>query len=152
MNEKFSETTTRQNKINLLKSKIRDEIKEDEINIKLNMKILLEYNDLNYDAWKCCVDKAFFLESLKIFINSEKSFWSLIAGDYNTDTAIYNISLDDINIWLQEDYNFVHRLFFLVENRLGMLDFILTDKFLGMELISTYEWVLYSKRIETRLI
>lgn len=87
MNEKFSEITTRQNKINLLKSKIRDEIKE-----------------------------------------------------------------DDINIWLQEDYNFVHRLFFLVENRLGMLDFILTDKFLGMELISAYERVLYSKRIETRLI
>jgi hypothetical protein len=65
MNEKFSEITTRQNKINLLKSKIRDEIKEDEINIKLNMKILLEYNGLNYDAWKCCVDKAFFLERLK---------------------------------------------------------------------------------------
>lgn len=148
MNEKISETAIRQDKINLLKRKIKDEIKEYETNVKLNIKILLEDDDLNYEVWKHYIDMAFFLEKLKYFVDSEKSFWSIIARDYKTDTVIYVISLDDIDIWLQEDYNFVHSLFFCVENVLGQLDFILTDKFLGTQLISVFERVLYSKSKE----
>lgn len=81
--------------------------------MKLNIKILLEDDDLNYEVWKHYIDMTFFLEKLKYFVDSEKSFWSIIARDYKTDTVIYVISLDDIDIWLQEDYNFVHSLFFL---------------------------------------
>ena len=111
--KKNSEIAVRQGKINLLKRKIKDEIKEYETNVKLNIKILLEDDDLNYEVWKHYIDMTFFLEKLKYFVDSEKSFWSIIARDYKTDTVIYVISLDDIDIWLQEDYNFVHSLFFL---------------------------------------
>ena len=148
MKEKISESTIRQDIINALKNKILNEIDEYNIRVKEYMKLLLNHDTIDDELWKHYVDTAFFLEKLTEFINREQAFTSFEVSYPDRDMIIYTISSEEIDIWLQEDYNFVHSLLFLIESENGFwcIYNYLNDRFLSQNLTNIFERILYNKK------
>lgn len=152
MLEKISESAIRQNKINTLKAKIHNEIEEYTASIRENMKILLEEEIINPDMWDYCVCVAFFLTQLTEFVDWEGAFQNKEAENPKKDAVIYTISVDEIDIWLQEEFNFVSHLLSVVKyddgfaNIAGYLD----DKFLSRGLLCIIERTIYEQDLRDK--
>lgn len=148
MYEKISESAIRQDKINALKTKIHNEIEEYTASIRENMKILLEEEIINPDMWDYCVCVAFFLTQLTEFVDWKNAFQNKEAEFPKEDAVVYTISVDEIDIWLQEEFNFVSHLLSVVKyddgfaNIAGYLD----DRFLSRGLLNIVERTLYEQK------
>jgi hypothetical protein len=148
MYEKISETAIRQSKINALKTKIRKEIEKYTSSIRENMKILLKQEIINTEMWDYCVNVAFFLTQLTEFVDWEGAFQNKEAENPNEDIVVYTISIDEIDIWLQENFNFVSHLLSVIEHDNGFANIAgyLDDRFLSRGLLNIVERTLYEQK------
>ena len=105
--EKLSEKEIRDKKIVQLKEKIKKEIEEKILDNKQYMKAYLEEND--FDTWKSLITEAFALLKLKEYVELNTSFNMIETCIPEKDIIIYTISIDLINLWLQDEYKFVNQ-------------------------------------------
>lgn len=145
MYEKISETAIRQSKINTLRTKIHKEIEKYTSSIRENMKILLEEEIINPDMWDYCVNVAFFLTQLTEFVDWEGAFQNKEAENPKKDAVVYTISVDEIDIWLQEEFNFVSHLLSVIkyDDGFATIAAYLNDRFLSRGLLSIVERTIY---------
>lgn len=148
MNEKISETPIREEKVRRLKIKILQEIEEISYKIKEDIKqyLINEENDLEF--WENLILDEFSLLKLKTFIESQKAFQSIEAQykDKDKDIVIYCVCDDDLNIYLQENYNFVRNFLYEVENNeFYNISSMLNDRFFGHGFISILDRILYAQ-------
>lgn len=150
MSERISESTIRQSKINALKTKIRKEVEERTYCMQASMRMLLEQETMNAEEWSYCVNLAFFLTQLTEFINWEGAFQNKEAKYPNEDIIIYTISIDEIDIWLQENFSFVSHLLSVIEHDNGFANIAgyLEDRFLSRGLLNIVERTLYEHKSE----
>lgn len=148
MNEKISEAHIRNTKIQKLKDKILDEINEYACNIKMQIQACIDH-DICDDDWNRVISRAFVLQQLKTWVETDTAFRSRELYDIGKDLAIYCVSTDELNIWLQDDYNFVASFLNRVEidNAAGSVDNILNDRFFGYEFTSVFERLLYKPKV-----
>lgn len=148
MYEKISETAIRQSKINALKTKIRKEVEERTYRVQASMRMLLEQETRNAEEWGYCVNLAFFLTQLTEFISWEGAFQNKEVEYPNEDIVVYTISIDEIDIWLQENFNFVSHLLSVIEHDNGFANIAgyLDDRFLSRGLLNIVERTLYEQK------
>lgn len=148
MLEKISESAIRQSKISALKTKIRKEVEERTCCMQASMRMLLEQETMNDEKWGYCINLAFFLTQLTEFINWEGAFQNKEAEYPNEDIVIYTIPIDEIDIWLQENFSFVSHLLSVVEHDNGFANIAgyLDDRFLSRGLLNIVERTLYEQK------
>lgn len=143
MSEKLSERPIRAEKVSRLKTKILAEIEKEHDHIKHLMLDEDDYFDEHLEQY-------YQLTQLKYYIQAEDTFFGYEMMSDVHDCIVYQISDEDLNIWLQDNYNFVHS--FLVE----MLDNPwnlfkrLNDRYFGYQFTNFFEKMAYEEKIKRR--
>lgn len=146
--EKLSEKEIRNKKIVQLKEKIKKEIEEKILDNKQYMKAYLEEND--FDTWKSLITEAFVLLKLKEYVELNTSFNMIETCIPEKDIIIYTISIDLINLWLQDEYQFVNQFLFNMEyDEIKNVFTILNEKYFAYNFTNIYDIVLYKQKNET---
>lgn len=145
MNEKISEKPIREEKIKKLKEKIYSEI--DDITKRIRREIyqlLFVDNTDEYfeDDWEYLISKGFYLIKLKEYIDNPMVFQTIIAEYKDDDIVIYQVSDENLDIWLQDDFNFVLTFVNNMEfrERRNVYE-ILNDKYFEYDFVSIFEKV-----------
>lgn len=149
MYEKISEIPIREEKIRKLKKKILAEIDNYLVRNRKDMKIYLTGNEDVIEYWDFMVTQEFSLLRLKEYVENDNTFW-LFEERYNDkDIIIYQVSDRKLNIWLQEDYNFVFHFLYKIEFE-GFSDVykILNDRYFGYEFTSIFDEIQYDERMK----
>lgn len=149
MYEKISEIPIREEKIRKLKEKILAEIDKYLVRNRRDMKIYLIDNEDVIEYWDFMITQEFSLLRLKEYIENDNTFW-LFEERYNDkDIIIYQVSDRKLNIWLQEDYNFVSHFLYKIEFE-GFSDVykILNDRYFGYEFTSIFDEIQYDERMK----
>lgn len=144
--EKISEKHLREEKVKKVKEKIFAEIEEWLNDAKHIIKISLENNDEEeFNFW---VTRAFNLARLKEYMQMENCFLSYHAMYDDQDTIVYRIPDKNLNIWLQDGYNFVSR--FLGDSDHADVFDLLNDNYFAYKHISIIEEIVYDKKQEEK--
>lgn len=149
MYEKISEILIREKKIKKLKTKILAEIDKYAERTHEDIKQYLINNENILEDWNLMITEEFSLLKLKEFIEQPELFQSIEARYEKEDIIIYQVSDEDINIWLQEDYNFTHNFLFKIEHE-GFCDVyeILNDRFFGYNFTNIFDKIQYKDRLK----
>lgn len=152
MSEKISESAVRQSKINALKTKIRKEVEEYTCCVQASIRMLLEQEIMNAEEWGYCVNVAFFLTQLTEFVDWDGAFQNKEVEYPNKDIVVYTIPLDEIDIWLQENFNFVSHLLSVINHGNGFANIAryLDDRFLSRGLLNVVERTIYEQNLRDR--
>lgn len=146
--EKLSEKEIRDKKIVQLKEKIKKEIEEKILDNKQYMKAYLEEND--FDTWKSLIMEAFALLKLKEYVELNTSFNMIETCIPEKDIIIYTISIDLINLWLQDEYKFVNQFLFNMEyDEIKNVFTMLNEKYFAYNFTNIYDIILYKQKNET---
>lgn len=151
MHEKISDIPIREEKVKRLKEKISKEIERFSKDVKRNMNVCL--NNKGDDClaeWKILIFLEYSLIKLKEFIEREDAFQSYVAKYNKQDLIIYNVSDDLLNIYLQDEYNFVHSYIFnfsLDKGDIRNTYVILNDRVFGREFVTVFEMIEYEERM-----
>ena len=102
------------------------------------------------DNWNLLVTQEFSLLRLKEYIENGNTFWSFEARYNDKDIIIYQVSDRKLNIWLQEDYNFVSNFLCKIEFE-GFSDVyeILNDRYFGYEFTNIFDEIQYDERMKS---
>ena len=149
MYEKISEIPIREVKIKKLKEKILEEIDKYLVRNRTDMKDYLVDNEDVIEDWDFMVTQEFSLLRLKEYIENDNTFWSFEARYNDKDIIIYKVSDRTLNIWLQEDYNFVSNFLYKIEFE-GFSDVyeILNDRYFGYEFTNIFDEIQYDDRMK----
>lgn len=123
MCEKISDKPKRKEKIEKLKTKIRSEIENEYANVK-NLVMTDVY-------FKEALNIGYALNSLVKYINNENSFWQHREVNSKENWINYHVALQDINMWLQKDYNFTKYYLYKMMECGYIRCAILDDTYLG---------------------
>lgn len=146
--EKLSEKEIRDKKIIQLKEKIKKEIEEKILDNKQYMKTSLEEND--FDIWNLLITDAFALLKLKEYVELNTSFNMIETCISEKDIIIYTISIDLINLWLQDEYEFVNQFLFNMKyDEIKNVFTMLNEKYFAYKFTNIYDIVLYKQKNET---
>lgn len=130
----------RQAKVKALKERILTGIKEELEIIKTDM----SENSLEDSFFERFLKQGFALLKLKDYVEKETAFM-LCEEEYpEEDLVVYRVPEKYIDIWLQEDYNFVSKFLFEVEED----DFVchkLSDRYFAFYFMSVFELIVYDK-------
>lgn len=143
MNERISEKAIRAEKVQRLKKRILSELEREQNNVKT-----LLQQDLSAEDYVFAINNAFALVKLKEFLQEDTSFMRVIAANQDQDIIIYNVSDEDLNVWLQDGYSFVCRFLMRAAERDFDIFSMLNDQYFGTEFTSVIEQLLYEKRQE----
>ena len=149
MREKISEIPIREEKIKKLKTKILVEIEKYSKRTHEGIKQYLINNENVLEDWNFIIAEEFFLLRLKEFIEQPGLFQSFEARYGDKDIIIYQVSDEDLNIWLQENYDFT--LNFLCKTVYkGFYDVyeILNDSFFGYNFTNIIDKIQYQDRLK----
>lgn len=149
MYEKISEMSIRKKKIEKIKEKILTEIEKETKKLHENMEQYLINREDDLSIWNCMITKEFSLLRLKEFVEQPELFQSFEARYGNKDIIIYRVSDEDLNIWLQEDYNFTFNFLCKIIHE-GFSDVydILSDGFFGYKFTNIIDKILYQERLK----
>lgn len=149
MREKISEMSIRKNKIEKLKEKILAEIKKETKKLHNNMEQYLINRGDDLSIWNYMITKEFSLLRLKEFIEQPEAFQSFEVRYDDKDIIIYKVSDEDLNIWLQESYNFTFNFLCKVMHE-GFYDVyeILNDRFFGYEFTNIIDKIQHQERLK----
>lgn len=139
MSEKLSERPIRAEKIKRLKAKILAEIEEEHELLKLGMSEDSEH----FDEYVECYYQ---LTQLKNYIASEHAFWTYEAMYEDNDCVIYQITDKTLDIWLQDDYNFVHSFIVKIYGNPWALFEMLNDRYFGYQFTNLLDIIIYDER------
>ena len=145
MSENISEKPIREDKIKKLKEKVLTEIANEFKLIKRDMRECIS-NDKTFDF---LVKQSFALLNLKEFIESEYAFQSCEA-QYE-DVIVYTVSSKDLDIWLQDDYSFVHNFLIRAEDCGYDVFSLLNNNYFGYNFTTIFDTILYDKRTEEKI-
>ena len=145
MNEKISEKHIREEKIKRLKEKIYSEIDDITKRLRREMyQLLFVDNTDEYfeDDWEYLISNGFYLIKLKEYIDNPMVFQTIIAEYKDDDIVIYQVSDENLDIWLQDDFNFVLTFINNMEfrERRNVYE-ILNDKYFEYNFVSIFEKV-----------
>lgn len=149
MSEKISEIPIRKKKIKKLKAKILEEIDKYTKRIHENIKQYLVNNENVLEDWNFTITEEFSLLRLKEFIEEPETFQSFEARYDDKDIIIYQVSDENLNVWLQEDYDFTFNFLCKVIHE-GFYDVyeILNDRFFGYEFTNIIDKIQYQERLK----
>ena len=139
MNEKLSEKSIRAEKVAKLKEKILKEITDEQSEIKLLM------DDCQND-FDMLVEKYYQLLQLKKYVEDDNSFCRCEAIHGDIDVIIYSVSSEEIDIWLQEDYNFVVCFMNKVREMPEAIFGMLNDDYFGYQFTNIFDKIAYDKK------
>ena len=139
MNEKLSEKSIRMDKVAKLKSKILKEIAEEQEDIKLLI------NDCENDL-DMLIEEYYQLLQLKKYVEDDNSFCRYEAIHGDIDVIIYSVSSEEIDIWLQEDYNFVVCFMSKVREMPEAIFGMLNDDYFGYQFTNIFDKIAYDKK------
>lgn len=146
--EKLSEKEIRDKKIVQLKEKIKKEIEEKILDNKQYMKAYLEEND--FDTWNLLITETFALLKLKEYVELNTSFNMIETCIPEKDIIIYTISIDLINLWLQDEYKFVNQFLLNMEyDEIKNVFTMLNEKYFAYEFTNIFDIILYKQKNET---
>lgn len=146
--EKLSEKEIRDKKIVQLKEKIKKEIEEKILDNKQYMKAYLEEND--FDTWNLLITETFALLKLKEYVELNTSFNMIETCISEKNIIIYTISIDLINLWLQDEYNFVNQFLFNMEyDEIKDVFTMLNEKYFAYNFTNICDIILYKQKNET---
>ena len=146
--EKLSEKEIRDKKIIQLKEKIKKEIEEKILDNKQYMKTSLEEDD--FDIWNLLITDAFALLKLKEYVELNTSFNMIETCIPEKDIIIYTIPIDLINLWLQDEYEFVNQFLFNMKyDEIKNVFTMLNEKYFAYKFTNIYDIVLYKQKNET---
>lgn len=143
MSEKLSERPIREEKIKRLKEKILAEIEEEYERLRFWMSEDSEHFD-DY------VEQYYQLAQLKNYITSEYALWCYEAMYEKDDYVVYQVSEKTLDIWLQDDYNFVIAFMIEVQDRPWALFEMLNDRYFGYQFTNIFAEIAYDKKKEER--
>lgn len=147
--EKISEKHLREEKVRKVKEKILKEIAEEVGRCKNGIGYALDYDDEEY--FDEMIFRIHSLFRLKKYIEREYTFMKETALNYDSDLVIYTVSIDYINIWLQDDYNFVSEFIVNAEkeerNRV-LIECMLNDEYFGIDFTSIFDKIAYDEKVK----
>ena len=140
--EKISEKHLREEKVKKVKEKILAEIEEWLDDAKQLIKLFLENNDEEeFNFW---IARTFNLARLKEYIQMENCFLGYHAMYNDADTIVYTIPDKNLDIWLQDDYNFTSSFLHRADHT-DVFD-LLNDKYFAYNHTSIIEEIVYDKK------
>lgn len=148
MSEKISERPIREEKVKRLKEKILKEI---------NKELDLFKNDLKYDMtngieyvdeFEYTISHMHYLFKLRDYINQDYVFMTVINQYDNLDYVVYNVPIMDIEIWLQDDFNFTRNFLSDVDYNKYVVEIILNEQYFGFEFTSVIDKIAYEDKLE----
>lgn len=149
MYEKISEIPIREEKVKRLKEKILKEI-EIEIERCKNGLIYLLTEKMDDETFEYITETLHQLYKLRDYVNWERSFMCDIKKYYDQDIIIYNVSIKLINLWLEDDFDFVNTFLFNIEYDCLTVEHILNDKYFGIDFTGTITECLYDKKLKEK--
>ena len=151
MNEKISDKPIREKKIKRLKEKILKEIEEELERGKGALTYDLTNGIEDEYEFKYVIHMMHYLYKLREFVNWEHSFNMIYAEYYNFDIVIYAVSMREIDIWLQDDYNFVTQFLFNANYDDNVIvEHMLNDEYLGINFTNIFDAIAYDEKYEKR--
>lgn len=150
MQEKISEIPMREEKIKKLRTKILAEIDRRTKRTHEDIKQYLINNENVLEDWNFMITEEFFLLKLKEFIGQPKLFQSFKARYDDKDIIIFQVPDENLNIWLQENYDFTFNFLCKIKHeRFYDAYEILNDRFFGYEFTNIIDKILYQERLKT---
>ena len=147
MNEKISDKPIREDKIKRLKEKILKEIEEELERGKRDLTYDLTNGIEDEYEFKYVIHTMHYLYKLREFVNWEHSFNMIYAEYYNFDIVIYAVSIREIDIWLQDDYNFVTQFLFNANYDDNVIvEHMLNDEYLGINFTNIFDAIAYDEK------
>ena len=151
MNEKISDKPIREEKIKRLKEKILKEIEEELERGKRDLTYDLTNGIEDEYEFKYVIHTMHYLYKLREFVNWEHSFNMIYAEYYNFDIVIYAVSMREIDIWLQDDYNFVTQFLFNANYDDNVIvEHMLNDEYLGINFTNIFDAIAYDEKQKTK--
>lgn len=149
MYEKISEMSIREEKIEKLKTKVLAEIDKYTKRMHEGIKQYLINNENGLEDWDYMISEEFLLLRLKEFIEQLRLFQSIETRYENKDIIIYQVSDENLSIWLQEDYNFTHNFLFKIKHEgFGDVYKILNDRFFGYDFTNIFDRIQYHDKLK----
>lgn len=140
MAEKISESHVREEKVRKVKEKILTEIKKEQERAKWLMQ---HGNKSMFDVF---VEEYYHLMQLKNYMENKNSFSECETMVKDNDYVVYTVATVNIDIWLQENYNFTRNFLSEVEERPWALYEMLTDEYFGYHFTSILEKAMYDQQ------
>lgn len=149
MYEKISEIPIREEKIKKLKTKILTEIDKYTKRTHEYIKQYLKNNKIILEDWDFMITEEFSLLRLKDFIEQPGLFQTFESRYDDKDIIIYQVSDEDLNIWLQYDYDFTFNFLCKIKHE-GFCDVyeILNDGFFGYGFTNIFDKIQYQDRLK----
>lgn len=146
MYEKISEMPIRKEKVRKLKKKIFAEIKA----WSEETKDYIRNSSPNIDEseWDFLITREFNLSRLKEYIQEPNCFFRYFAKYEDKDIIVYKISDENLNVWLQDDYNFVTN--FLLNTEHANVFCFLNDDYFEFKHTSIFDKLLYEKKLNRK--
>ena len=127
MYEKISEIPIREEKVKRLKEKILKEIETEIERCKNGLCHLFEAK-MNNEILEYIAETLHCLYKLRDYVNWERSFMCEADRYYDQDIIVYKVEIELINLWFEDDFNFVHTFLFNIEHDDLTVEYILNDK------------------------
>lgn len=148
MYEKISEIPIREEKIKKLKTKILAEIDKYSEKIHECIEQYLINNEDDIEYWNFVITEEFSLLRLKEFIEQPRTFQSFESRYDDKDIIIYQVSDDNLNIWLQDEYNFALNFLCKIKYEGYNVFEILNDRFFEYDFTNIIDKIQYQEKIE----
>lgn len=142
MNERISDGQKRFEKIEKLKRKVLADIEKRLGFIKEDLKIF-PFTD---DDFKFQIQNSWALYRLQEFMQKKSAFQTIAASFPEQGLIIYKVSEECLDIWLQDDYNFVCSFLCQAERCNFDVSPILNDDYFGHCFTSVFEIALYQEK------
>ena len=149
MYEKISDAPIREEKVRKLKAKICSEIDNISKHVRKEIKRLsVDASKEKSQEWNFFIAREYALMRLREYIDGIYTFQSIEAEYTNEDIVAYQVSDENLNIWLQEDYNFTSNFLYKIEYEgFCNLHELLNDRFFGYEFINIVDKANYEAKI-----
>lgn len=151
MYEKISETHLREEKVRKVKEKILEEIeKAFDIN-RFFMEARFEDGIIPAPhEWRDLIEKEYFLIKLKDFIESKNCFMKFNMKYEEYDAIVWTIPDINLNIWLQDNYNFTTQFIAFCKRHNCCVCDVLDEEFLAYDFISLIDKQAYKQNCEAK--
>jgi hypothetical protein len=142
MNERISDGQKRLEKIEKLKRKVLTDIEKELNLIKEELKTV-SFTEADF---KFLVQRSWALYGLQEYMSEKDVFQTMVARYPEQDIIIYVVSDECLEIWLQEDYNFVFNFLCQAERCHFDISPMLNDDYFGHCFTSVFEIALYQEK------
>ena len=148
MVEKISEISIRKEKVNRLKEKILKEINEELESFKNDLKYDMT-NGIKYiDEFEYTISHMHYLFRLRDYINQDYVFTTVINKDDKLDRVVYQVPIMEIEIWLQDNFNFVRHFLHKIDYNGYIVETLLNEEYFGFKFTDIFDKIAYKDKLK----